>query len=560
MRWLLQRKTLVENPRGAKDPATWMLPIDMGPKWVPEEGKEGWVSPDIDYWLFEAAGLHSGPPTEKQQEAKEYYRQLRDAIGGPDAVPDPASVQHRVIQNFAYVVGDDIYMLYEVIAEAQQSHRGLENLWFLIYNPRLISATPEARQRIFKFIRITPKEKRWRLQWLIKNMAMAEGVIIRFDAEDDFDAAMALPYEEFVRQFAPSKDDAWLEVFDRVPKKERIKALVHRHVVDFNPKAYLRAYKYLTSDPSSELPVGVHLDEADAVRGAVSLQFVFGNHWKKWIDDMWARQIDPHDATMWLPIQPSPGLDKFLRKHALTFSRGESGQRYARLGKPLEELTIIAKAWNDLEPDQRQLPYKQVLAAATAGTYEDARSPELALEASRWGIGEGTYGNIEDRWLEADRMQRLPNVSAEREGLRAFLLPKEDPRGLFLGLHTACCQEPEGAGSACAWWGVERPSSGFYVVEDAAGKIVAQSWTWKHGDVVVFDNIEGPAVQSHETRQTVIDLYGDLAVKILEADGRLYGCFRHAVHHGVGDREEERALRYAEVQEGVPRRLRKDYE
>ncbi|MGC5340813.1 hypothetical protein ACPXBC_30025, partial [Escherichia coli] len=70
-------------------------------------------------------------------------------------------------------------------------------------------------------------------------------------------------------------------------------------------------------------------------------------------------------------------------------------------------------------------------------------------------------------------------------------------RGLFLGEHTNCCQHPGEAGSACAWFGQENARSGFFVVENKAKEIVAQSWAWiSDQNGLVFDSLEAKGLGS----------------------------------------------------------------
>jgi GNAT superfamily N-acetyltransferase len=77
---------------------------------------------------------------------------------------------------------------------------------------------------------------------------------------------------------------------------------------------------------------------------------------------------------------------------------------------------------------------------------------------------------------------------------------------LYLGQHTDCCQHPKGVGATSAWYGQESPNSGFFVVEDKNGQVVAQSLAWLSDDgAVVFDNIEAKALGDREAK--VADVY-----------------------------------------------------
>jgi len=85
---------------------------------------------------------------------------------------------------------------------------------------------------------------------------------------------------------------------------------------------------------------------------------------------------------------------------------------------------------------------------------------------------------------------------------------------LFLGLYTDCCQHLDGAGASCAWHGATDINGGFYVVEDKKGTIVAQSWIWRNGRDVCFDNIE--CLGDIENRSEILKkLYFEVANKML---------------------------------------------
>jgi hypothetical protein len=92
--------------------------------------------------------------------------------------------------------------------------------------------------------------------------------------------------------------------------------------------------------------------------------------------------------------------------------------------------------------------------------------------------------------------KNIPDITIDGEkfdmaGGKFYRLAADDIRGLFLGEMTACCQSIGGVGASCAIHGYTSPDSGFYVVENAKGKIVAETWAWR-GDKgeMCFDSLE----------------------------------------------------------------------
>ncbi len=96
----------------------------------------------------------------------------------------------------------------------------------------------------------------------------------------------------------------------------------------------------------------------------------------------------------------------------------------------------------------------------------------------------------------APAVKNIPDIAIKGEdfdlpGAAFRRLDKDDVRGLFLGELTDCCQSIGGAGAACAEHGFTSKDSGFYVVENAKGKVIGQTWAWRgEKDELVFDSLE----------------------------------------------------------------------
>lgn len=94
--------------------------------------------------------------------------------------------------------------------------------------------------------------------------------------------------------------------------------------------------------------------------------------------------------------------------------------------------------------------------------------------------------------------QNIPEITIPGDkfgmaGYSFFKLPSGDPRGLFLGALTGCCQHLAGDAQECVEHGFLSPDGGFYVVaNDNDKEIVGQTWAWrgKQGELV-FDSLEG---------------------------------------------------------------------
>jgi len=120
---------------------------------------------------------------------------------------------------------------------------------------------------------------------------------------------------------------------------------------------------------------------------------------------------------------------------------------------------------------------------------------------------------------------REESGDAPASGYRGYFLGRDDPRGMQLGLLTDCCQHTGSVGRSCAEAGQSHPASGFFVVEDAAGTVIAQSWVWAARDRsdgtpegsstgVIFDNIEARLGGSPERTRIVRSIYDSAAAEL----------------------------------------------
>ncbi len=153
------------------------------------------------------------------------------------------------------------------------------------------------------------------------------------------------------------------------------------------------------------------------------------------------------------------------------------------------------------------------------------RNWDFAREAAKYGYGQEAYNEMEVQWLGAQTRSIIPVSYSTPDGKYTLkTLPVDDPRGLFLGEYTNCCQHPNGVGDEAAWFGVEDPNSCFIVLEKG-GEIVAQSLVWRMGNVLCLDNIEA---LGHIGSDMLQDIYIPWSKRACET----WGC--KAVHVGGG--------------------------
>ena len=136
------------------------------------------------------------------------------------------------------------------------------------------------------------------------------------------------------------------------------------------------------------------------------------------------------------------------------------------------------------------------------------------------------------KWLEQTKKPTYTTIPGPSDKISYGFynlrrLDDYDAMGPLLGIMTDCCQHPWGAGRTCAYHGYSNPDGAFVVIEKK-GKVVAQSWMWRDGDTVCFDNIE---VLGSIRDKPVIELYTEYAEDMV---GR-FGIRRVVVGGGYDD-------------------------
>lgn len=237
-----------------------------------------------------------------------------------------------------------------------------------------------------------------------------------------------------------------------------------------------------------------------------------------------------HDAAFWLPTDPdvAASLGAWLLE-------GDRAEKIFDRPTGISDMMLISSAWSDMAPlvDPDFAPHSpsQPSPLSASLSHSSSRSFGHVLEHARQVTAAGDFGDrfssalsrigatasssqtsldlVRESWdtptpfpLEKTWSSSDPSVPT----LRGRFIPRDDIRGTQLGILTNCCQHPTGAGRTCAESGQTHPAMGFFVVEDAAGNVISQSWVWSDGSGgVCFDNVEGKPRQ--EQHNAVVDVY-----------------------------------------------------
>lgn len=222
--------------------------------------------------------------------------------------------------------------------------------------------------------------------------------------------------------------------------------------------------------------------------------------------------ISPHDAVDILPEPASPQANarvtRFIHRNL---------ERVLQNKSALNDLKLIINNWDAVEkklaiPAERaqicrindkgvltdNLDYAKVLKLCLSIIYQNQRSQRFAEEASnpKNHISATEYHKAEDIYLAGLKVPEPFDSKIEFKcgNYTAHYLSRDDPRAIFFGNETDCCQRYGGIGHECAVSTVMHPFSQLFVVENNQGEIIAGSWVWENTEGkyrdVCFDNIE----------------------------------------------------------------------
>ena len=191
----------------------------------------------------------------------------------------------------------------------------------------------------------------------------------------------------------------------------------------------------------------------------------------------------------------------------------------------------------------------------------EAGEHELAYRAKKAGLSQEEFNvskEINKRMQEREK-QTVPPVEHKGKKYVGRILRIDDPLHITIGNITTCCQrlgKGQPGESSMIHSATEENGSVFIVEEvDEYGnivKVVAQSWTWRNGDRVCFDNVEIPNTLSGQLASNggydeIFKIYTSVAQKMIDIDKK---ALRKLLDEGKITKEQYEALVIKEVTVG----------
>jgi len=294
------------------------------------------------------------------------------------------------------------------------------------------------------------------------------------------------------------KDMVWLNKFKRVPSDPGMRDIPNKIIEGFNKKSFgsfVEEYKRLFGGRHSTM------ERSHDILALAKLHLWFGSGWNKTL----ALSNSGWDAAFVIPAIHDLGIN-------LPETVSEKGRVFLkRYTHKWVEAVRVVNNWQ-LLIDQGIDPLakeglKNSLQFLASIMYDRILDIPFAQECAKWGYSQDNFEDIQKIWVSRRlAYSSIPKISLSEGDWKFYLLDRDDPRGPFLGEYTGCCQHPNGPGASCALHGASNPDGGFVVLEHQ-GTIKFQSWVWRSGSTLVFDNIEGQVSQN---------LYNDAKITYLK--------------------------------------------
>lgn len=177
--------------------------------------------------------------------------------------------------------------------------------------------------------------------------------------------------------------------------------------------------------------------------------------------------------------------------------------------------------------EQGRLELKTVLDETQNNYYHHKKGEaELAKRAREAQIEEIYWEDAREVFkITREREETtIPPTKVIGKRFRGRILRVDDPLQLFVGDITGCCQRFGDVGEGAMLHSALEKNGGVFVIEEIDEKskpvkLVAQSWTWRNGDVMCFDNIEvkGDSL-TYEEQEEVLRIYREAGEKAIKID------------------------------------------
>ena len=247
---------------------------------------------------------------------------------------------------------------------------------------------------------------------------------------------------------------------------------------------------------------------------------------------------------------------EFLLKNLDAFVNNSENQRY---------LPAIQEKFQEIKVanSNRVLTAELAISYVEQNKYSNVQDGNEGLTrvASMAGYSQSTFEKLQEIYNHGKMRvtSSIPRINKTLGKYRYEILPLTDPLAVAAGTLTNCCQELGNVAEVCMIHSMTSRHGRLFLVRDDEGNIVAQSWVWRNGDVLCFDNIEIPekaftrAIRSDagmgrvRFTEEIYQVYKQAAKDLIEEDEKVY---KQLLESGKITEEQYDGLRLGKVTVG----------
>lgn len=225
--------------------------------------------------------------------------------------------------------------------------------------------------------------------------------------------------------------------------------------------------------------------------------------------------------------------DFFVKNQKEILRKPEYYTKFQKMNAEFEKIIEDPHIFNRYKAGEYTL--NELIDELNRTTFDNVSMGEWNLEyrARKAGMERQYFPRAQEvlKEMQEREYQTIPPIEYNGEKYRGRILRIDDPLHLVIGNITTCCQkfgenqygEPSMVHSA-----TEENGSVFIIekIDDkgrAIGGPIAQSWTWRNGDRVCFDNVEIPNtlesnLKKEKAHDEILKIYSKAAEKMIEID------------------------------------------
>lgn len=239
---------------------------------------------------------------------------------------------------------------------------------------------------------------------------------------------------------------------------------------------------------------------------------------------------------------------------------------------PIQRRFSEIRAFNS----NRVIDYNVVIDYVKKNNYMevDTGNYSLAEVASKVGYSEKDFQKLQDIFLKTKlrTFNTIPRIVGTYKKYTYEMLRLDDPLALVIGVLTDCCQALHAAAESSMIHSATDKNGRVFVVYDDELNITAQSWVWRSGNVLCFDNVEIPEKAFKRCNnqsvfvEDILNIYQQASRELLELDNKTYKKLIEEKQLNKKEKEEVKlakitvGLGYNDIAEAIKKNLKMDVE